>query len=546
MFIYHFNRMIRNRVLWLIFAIVVGATFLALPSCFTGDPSGREYAGTLGKEKIPQSEYTVASMFVDRFMRLGDLPPAATETQIWAHIAAVHTANKMGITVTPEELRSILRSEQAFQTGGQFDRDLYNRLIEQNLGITAASYERLLADQIVLGKLMAAVGSGYAASPMEIDDEIAARTDAITFQSATVSNAFATAEITLSDDDVRAYYEEHVADYALPDRVAVRYATIPVTNYIGGIVIEEADIDDYYESNPSLYSRQGTNGVETIPLDEVRDSIYRELAMQEAALVAVTNLNGFIDSLATNDLETFTWRCKARGMKTLDTGLFPIDASFIPGVEREAVNEFRETAHDLDATRDEGRYGVASGKEFVYLIRATTNDYAHTQAFEEVKDGIRPLAVAAERQKKFHAFADEKAAALKAAIAEGKSFADAAAAQSLGVSTSITFTVEGLGPSSFDNARAIVPEVARLKAGSVSKPIDIYNGALLAYVSERKAGDATAAKMQREQIRPMLSAQAGAAAFSDWLIWNLERTGFTSSRMASFAAAAAETAEDDE
>lgn len=544
MFIYHFNRMIRNRVLWLIFAIVVGATFLAVPSCFTGDP--REYAGTLGKEKVSQSEYSTASMFVDRFMRLGDLSPAATETQIWAHIAAIHTANKMGLSVTPEELRSILRAEPAFQTGGQFDMDRYKRLIEQNLGITVVSYERLLADQIIIGKLMAAVGAGYAASPMEIDDMIAARTDTITFQYATVSNAFATAEIPLSDEQVRAYYDEHAADYALPDRVAVRFAMIPVTNYIGGIAIDESDIDDYYESNPSLYSRQGTNGVETIPLEEVHDAIYRELAMQEAVLVAVTNLNGFIDSLATNDLETFTWRCKdARGWKTSDTGFFSIDDSFIRGVEPDAVKDFRETALDLDATRDDNRYGVASGKEFVYLIRATTNDYAHTQPFEEVKDVIRPRAVAAERQKKFHDFADEKAANLKTAITNGMSFADAAAAQSLGVSTSITFTVEGLGPSPFDNARVIVPEVSHLKAGDLSKPIDIYNGALLAYVSERKAGDATAAKMQREQLRPMLSAQTGAAAFSDWLIWNLKRTGFTSVRAASLATAD-EEAEDEE
>ena len=206
MFIYHFNRMIRSRILWLIFAIFVGATFLALPSCFTGDPSGREYAGTLGKEKISQNEYSTAAMFVERFMRLGDLPPAATETQIWAHIAAIHTARKMGLTVTDEELRSILRSEQAFQTDGQFDPALYNRLIEQNLGITAAGYERLLTDQILLNKLMSAVGAGYAASPMEIDDEIAARTDAVTFQYATVSNGFATAEIDRNNGNGPAKY----------------------------------------------------------------------------------------------------------------------------------------------------------------------------------------------------------------------------------------------------------------------------------------------------------------------------------------------------
>ena len=246
----------------------------------------------------------------------------------------------------------------------------------------------------------------------------------------------------------------------------------------------------------------------------------------------------FSDSLATNDLETFTWRCQARGMKTADTALFPLDASFIPGIEREALADFRETSHDLDSTRDDGRYGVASGKEKVYLIRATTNDVAHIQPFEEVKGMIRPLAIAAARQKKFLAFADEKSAAIKAAMTNGTSFTDAAVAQSLGVSTSITFTVEGLVPTAFDNARAIVPEVARLKAGSISKPIEIYNGALLAFVSARKAGDAIAAESHREQIRSMLSSSAGGGAFADWLVWNLERTGFTSSRAASFAAVA--------
>ena len=538
MFIYHFNRMIRSRILWLIFAIVVGATFLALPSCFTGDPSGREYAGTLGKRKITQNEYSAAALFVERTMRADDLTPAATETQIWAHIAAIHTAKEMGITVTPDELRSIIRSEQAFQTAGQFDESLYNRLVEQNLGITAASYEHLLADQLVLGKLMAAVGAGLAASPMEVEDEIAALTDEITFQCATVSNGFTTAEIDISDDDLRAYYDEHSDDYALPDRVGVRYATIPATNFIASVVIDEADIDDYYDSNPSLYSRQGTNGVETIPLDEVHDDIYRELAMQEAVNIAVTNLNDFIDSLATNDLETFTWRCKAHGMNTTDTGLFPIDARFIPGVEREALSDFRETAHDLDSTRDDGRYGVASGKEAAYLIRATTNDYAHTQPYEEVRDAIRPLAIAAARKDKFLAFADGKAAAIKAAMGNGASFADAAADQALGVGTSITFTVEGLAPSAFDNARAIVPEVARLKAGDISKPIETYNGAILAFVSARKAGDALAAESRRGQIRSTLSSSTVGEAFADWLIWNLERTGFTSARAASFAAAA--------
>ena len=546
MFIYHFNRMIRSRVLWLVFAVIVGASFLALPSCFSGGMGGNEYVGRLGKEKITQDEYTRAQIFVDRVMRPADQTPAAVETQVWAHIAAMRTAKELGIVASSEELRSILLSQEAFQNEGAFDPDLYSRIVEQQLGLTAAGYERLLADQVVLSKLMAAVAAGYNASPMEIDDEVAARTDKITFQYASVSNAFLTSEIEATDDDVLAYYEENKADYALPDRVAVRYATLAVTNFVPFVVIDDVDVEDYYDANPSLYSRSTTNGVETIPLDEVRDSIRKELAMQEAADMAVTNLNAFIESLATNDLETFTWRCEARRMKTADTQLFPLEGSYLPGIEHDAVKEFRETAHDLDATRDDSRYGVAAGREFVYLLRATTNDYAHTQPLEEVKEAIRPLTVASMRHKKFIASAEEAAAKLKAALAAdpAPAFADAAASVGLVASTSIVFSADSLSPSAFENARAIAPVVARLKTGAISEPIEVYGGAVLACVSAREPADAVATDSVREQARSMMSSAYGAAAFQDWLLWNLNRKGFTSSRAAIYTAPAGDDDEE--
>lgn len=546
MFIYHFNRMIRSRILWLVFAIIVGASFLALPSCFTGGMGGGEYAGRLGREKITQEEYSRAQIFVDRVMRVTDQTPAAVETQVWAHIAAMHTAKELGIVVTAEELRTILLAQEAFQNEGAFDPDLYSRIVEQQLGLTAAGYERLLSDQIVLSKLMGAVAAGYNASPMEIDDEVAARTDKVTFQYASVSNAFLTAEIEATDDDVLSYYEENKADYALPDRVAVRYATLAVTNFVPHVVIDDVDVEDYYDSNPSLYSRTTTNGVETIPIDEVRDSIRKELAMQEAADMAVTNLNAFIESLTTNDLETFTWRCEARRMKTADTQLFALEGSYIPGIEPDALKEFRETAHDLDASRDDSRYGVAAGREFVYLLRATTNDYAHTQPLDEVKEAIRPLAVASMRHKKFIASAEETAAKLKAALAAdpAPAFTDAAASLGLSASTSIVFSADSLSPSAFENARAIAPVAARMKIGDISEPIEVYGGAVLAYVTARDAADAVATDSIREQARSMMSAAYGSAAFQDWLIWNLNRKGFTSSRAVIYTASADEDVED--
>ena len=99
-----------------------------------------------------------------------------------------------------------------------------------------------------------------------------------------------------------------------------------------------------------------------------------------------------------------------------------------------------------------------------------------------------------------------------------------------------------------DTEQAVRDARTAMRLDQIESKLDEHNGyrdmmtefaVELAEMSaeSRKAGDAIAAESHREQIRSMLSSSSAASAFSDWLIWNLERTGFSSSRAASFAAA---------
>lgn len=532
MFIYHFNRMIRNRILWLVFAIFIAIAFLSVDSCYRR-PSGNgssnnQEAGAIGGEAVSYDEYEFARRFVENATR--DLSPAATETQIWAHIAAMRTAKEMGITVSPSELSEIIANTPAFQQNGVFNKGVYAEVLSRNLGVAPSTYEHMLADQIALTKLMSVVTAGMPASQMAIEDEAAARTDTFTFRYATISNKFATAEINPDDEALKAYYDENNADFALPDRVAVRYVSLPVTNFSASVEIADIDIEDYYESDPSRYTRQGTNGVEQLTLDEARDQILDELVLVEAAHVAVTNLAAFMDAVATNDLETFTWRAKARGLKTADTPLFSFDSGYIPGVEAAAIEEFRECASDLDLQRADALYGIARGKRQVYLMRVMTNDLAHTPTFESLKDTLVPLVTAEKRAKLFSDDAEKIAGEIKAAMS-AKDFAGACGDLALNVSTSITFSATSLGADPFDNARAIVPEVIRVKKGDLSKPINVFGGAVVAYVENREPADSFEAASAREAVASQLSQMESSAAFADWINWNLNSKGFTSKRL---------------
>ena len=51
MFIYHFNRLIRNRILWGFFAIIIAVAFVAVDSCFR-QPQETQTAGVIDGKKI--------------------------------------------------------------------------------------------------------------------------------------------------------------------------------------------------------------------------------------------------------------------------------------------------------------------------------------------------------------------------------------------------------------------------------------------------------------------------------------------------------------
>lgn len=558
MFIYHFNRMIRSRILWIVFAIVIAIAFLSVDSC-TRNPSGGDSeqnvnaAGTIGGEAVSYDEYEFTRQLLAN--STANLSPAATETQIWAHIAAMRTAKELGLVASRGELAERILATPDFQTNGSFDRARYEQLVSRSLGMSVQRFERMQADYITLYKLMAAVTAGATASPMDIDDELSQFTDTFSLRFATVADTHGEDEIETDDAALLDYYERNKASYELPDRVSVRYAALAVTNFIDAVVFDDldAEVQDFYESDPSRYTRRGTNGVEQLSLEEAREQVVLDLKTSEAVHIATTNLAAFMESLGDSDLETFTWRAKARGLATKDTSLFSFDTGYIPGIEAAALDEFRSEASELDDSRADARYAIARGKRNVYIMRIATNDLAHVRAFDEVSSSIKPLVVAEKRRALFDADVDKAYGALKEAMAGNgdfsTAFSNACEALSLPVSTNIAFRLASGGQDSIPHYRDIIPAALRMKTGDISDPVKTDGEAVIICLDSRtheaSADSAFEQASTRESIANQRNQAIGATYFSDWLVWNLKQKGFTS-RLLSNLAAEDEDAGDDE
>jgi peptidyl-prolyl cis-trans isomerase D len=525
-FIYHFNRLIRSRILWGFFAIIISVAFVAVGSCFK-NPNDSLLAGTINGKKITADVFDQTVFAIRGFGRNRDNETGASviDRRAWEQIAARQTAEKNGFDANKEEVREMLREVPAFQGPNGFDLNRY-RIILADQGLTPALYERLTANQLALMKNASLVDSATWVSPMELEDELAAMTDRFTVQFVNVSNRFATVEMRLTEKDYRTYYEENKASFALPDRVSVRYIAIPVSNYLNSVSVPEEDLEEYYDSHADTYTRtSASNTTETIPFTEVRGKILDELKLEEARYCAETsvtfNIYGKLANAGSNALETVA----AQEKLTVKTS--PLFSAEDPLYWAENAKEFASTAFDLDPERADSRFGIVKADTSVFVIEQVSHSPAHTPTYEQVLNDLMPRAMEKARSEAFQSFIKELRTDLRKLLDEGKSFSEASKVKALNVSTSITYTVSDIQNQKFENSFSIAYGAMTLKKGEISEAVPASaSQSLIVYVQDRQPGDALAAEMMRSQIRSGIARRRNKSLFSEWLAWNLSKQDF--------------------
>ncbi len=162
-------------------------------------------------------------------------------------------AKKMGITVSPAELRSIISSVPAFQgANGAFDAGVYKNMLAQN-HITPARFEAELKSNQIIQKLQ-----GYTALASMVGEPEAkglfqwaredVRIDTITFPIKTYAD-----QVKPSDAQLNAYYEQHKGLFKQPARVRLAYLPISVSDLAAAQKVSDDDVKQQYEASADTY-----------------------------------------------------------------------------------------------------------------------------------------------------------------------------------------------------------------------------------------------------------------------------------------------------
>lgn len=537
MVILQFNKLIRNKWIWGVFAIAISLFFafdflVADLNDNRGEQTGGE-AGRLAGEKVPAKQFQAIVDDVRGLGRNRDWQRKAGEVnrQAWENYAAIVIAGKNGIEATDAEVQARIRNDQSFAVQGQFSFDLYQRLLRDN-SLTPERYEEAMKRGLTLDRVSRQLLSGAAwASPMELDQEVADMTDVFTVKVARfVQDGKAAAAVKLDDAGLKKWYDDHVKSLELPERTKIRFVKYDATkkDVLAKMTVTENDIQEQFDITADKYTTKDTNGVESVKkFSELtkaeKDGIEHDLRQIAAVQYFETNLNARVYAKkAAKGASRLDEIAKEDGLKVETSGWFAVDGSYKEGFMTRigqilpGAKGLTEAVAELDASSEDLRYAVVSSERAVWLVEKCETSPAHTPKFDEAKEAIRPQALR-----------DAKADAFKAtveAVAKGGAKAVLATKD---ISTNITFSVSDLQPGAFADQYAVARAAMKLSKGEVSDfTLTMPGRAILVVCEERTEGDAAKAMMLKAQVRDGIAMMQLRQIAEKWQKWNLEKLGF--------------------
>lgn len=544
MLITKFHRLIQSRLLWIAFLVIVVFTFVIWG---TQMPKASERqannAGMLNGESIPYEEYQQArfNTYLSIVLMTGRAVPITDELEkqlhdmSWQRLASLKEAAKLGITASDDEVIRSIQSFEFLNQNGRYQPQAYDQFANQFLAqmrATKRDFEEHVRQEIILQKMRVVLDRTLLITPEEITRTYNTLTDTFEIEYVKVDPKVVASDITVSDEDVLAFYNKDPEQFTLSERVKVKAAVFPVTDYENGVEITDAEIQEYYDFNLDEFAIK-TNEPETNlfstasttyrPLEEVTNDIKAKLVTKQAALLAEEKANQFVQELSVRHSKgraAFDEIAGEYGIEMVMTEPFTIRQ--LPK-ELDAGMDLTRAAFNLSDDDDYFYSDPIKGTNVVYVLALAERQPERVPDFEEVKDDARKMAIEMATFNALTEKAQEIQEKAKEAVAAGKSFDSALANFKLKSEKPKPFTMNTIDLDE-KVANALVRHILVRNQGEVTDPIPTEDGdILIGYVKTREPAKESSFEALRPQIIATLRRQSSSVVFQEMQKYLLKR-----------------------
>ena len=581
-------------VLWFVIFAFIGLIVVEWGADYSG-PSTNGASDAVG---VINGETISLQQFQDALRRIARQVPqeqradqALLVRQVWDYyvreIILTQEYERLGFEVTDGEIAFYTRNKppqavrefEVFQTDGAFDMDKYVQFIGNPANLSDPNNQALvlwiestIERQLLDYRLQRMLRGTAQVSPNEAHQHFAEANEKVRLEYAFAPSDAADGEIEVADEDLAAYYQEHVADYEHPDQVKLEYVRFPKEPSAADSLETKEEIErlrqeieagkDFAELAGVVSDDEGSvarggdlgffgRGQMVAPFEEAAFAlapgelsgpvqtrygwhlIKVEERLEESGgekVHARHILLRYQPSRTTEDslrsraevfqeqaaAEGFAAALAASGTEATPTN-FLRKSQAVPGISANTtwlVNWFFEQEPGAVSQVLEDDLGL-------WVVHLVAKRPEGTVPLDELRDQLEPLV----RTRKEAARAAAQLEAVRREVEAGTTLAQAAQNAGVELQTPEAFarteSVEGLG-----RANAVIGAAFRLQEGQLSEVIEVTEGgkrgAYLLKLLEKTPVDEEQFAAQREQVIAQLQAQREQEAVQNWFAYLYE------------------------
>ena len=250
-------------VLWLvIIGLALGMLLLFVPGGQMGDPGMGSSAATVDGQPIPLKDFwQTYRRVLDNYSASGRnrLDPEmikalgigrlALDSLINAKVVD-YEARRMGLTVTPAELRRAIESYPGFQDRGAFiGVDRYRAILAAN-NLTVTEFEDNLRNSLLGRKLLNIVADSIQVSDKDLRDEFTRQSQEAQAQFVVLKKDDFRKEVKPTEADLRAYFDKNKEKYIVKEQRKAQYLLLSIPDLAPTITVTEKDVLDAWARQP--------------------------------------------------------------------------------------------------------------------------------------------------------------------------------------------------------------------------------------------------------------------------------------------------------
>jgi peptidyl-prolyl cis-trans isomerase D len=156
-------------------------------------------------------------------------------------------AERWEVSVQESEVRDYIQQIPVFQQNGEFSLSRYRQFLRLQ-GQSEDDFVKEVKDFLLIQKVEQMIRDTAKVTDEEVADLYRLFNEQIVLNYVALTPAQFRDRIDLSAAEIKAYFEQHLADYRLPERVRVQYLQFDYQDYLAQVEVSNKEIQERYQA----------------------------------------------------------------------------------------------------------------------------------------------------------------------------------------------------------------------------------------------------------------------------------------------------------